>query len=87
MYMLYNATQSHNAYIHTRMSLTHFICFSTGSQESPITFTFLFLKSSVWAASELSSVVQTGVKSAGCENRTPHLNKNNMGNSNNYYEV
>lgn len=55
------------------MSLIQPLCLSTGSQESAITLVFLFLNSSFSLATSPSSVVHTGVKSAGWENSTPHL--------------
>src|SRR5262245_3705232 len=53
------------------MSLIHFLCDSNGSTLTAMTFTFLRANSFLILATAPSSVVQTGVKSAGCENRTP----------------
>ena len=55
------------------MSSIQRLCDSTGSTDSATTFTLRFAKSSLSFAVSPSSVVQTGVKSAGCENSTPHL--------------
>src|SRR5437588_1215265 len=52
------------------MSLAHFSCLSTGSTDSPMTLTFRRSNSGLILAMYPSSVVQTGVKSFGCENRT-----------------
>ncbi len=54
------------------MSFAHFAWFSTGSTLSPMIFAPRFANSSSSAAIEPSSVVHTGVKSLGCENRTAH---------------
>lgn len=51
----------------------HFWWELTESQDKPMAFTFLFWNSGVSLATLPSSVVQTGVKSAGWEKRTPHL--------------
>ena len=55
------------------MSSIHLRCESTGSTDSAITFTLRFANSSFSLAVRPSSVVHTGVKSAGCENSTPQL--------------
>src|SRR5580765_1672506 len=55
------------------MSAAHLLCESTGSTLSPITFTLRFSKSGFSFAMYPSSVVQTGVKSLGCENRIAQL--------------
>ena len=55
------------------MSWIHFLWSSTELQESAMTFAFLFSNSGTIFATTPSSVVQTGVKSAGWENSTPHL--------------
>src|SRR5689334_17892790 len=60
------------------MSLIHFLCESTGSTESAITLTFLLANSSLSLAVNPSSVVHTGVKSAGCENSTPQLSPSHL---------
>ena len=57
----------------TWMSLIQPLCDSTGSQDSAITFAPLLANSGTSAATTPSSVVHTGVKSAGWENRTPQL--------------
>src|SRR6266498_2973495 len=54
------------------MSPAHFEWLSTGSTESPMILTFLRSNSGLIFAMYPSSVVQTGVKSFGCENRTAH---------------
>src|SRR6266568_1547067 len=54
------------------MSFAHFSCLSTGSTESPMILTFLRSNSGLILAMYPSSVVQTGVKSFGCENSTTH---------------
>src|SRR5947207_14985574 len=54
------------------MSLDHLEWLSTGSTDRPITFTFLRSNSGLILAMYPSSVVHTGVKSRGCENRTAH---------------
>src|SRR5215475_8258298 len=46
-------------------------CRSTVSAERPMTFTFRLSNSGFSLAIYPSSVVQTGVKSFGCENRMP----------------
>src|SRR5260221_1994196 len=51
------------------MSAAHFEWFATGSTERPITFTLRFWNSGWSFAMYPSSVVHTGVKSFGCENR------------------
>ena len=51
----------------------HLTWSDTGSTLKPITFTFLFSNSGFILANAPSSVVQTGVKSFGCENKTPQL--------------
>ena len=53
------------------MSLIQPWCFSSGSTLIAITLTFRFSKSPLILATVPNSVVQTGVKSAGCEKRTP----------------
>ena len=55
------------------MSPTQPLCEATGSTESAITLTLRLSNSALSLATRPSSVVQTGVKSAGCENSTPHL--------------
>src|SRR4029078_4341380 len=49
------------------------LCEATGSTDRAIPLTLRFSNSLLSLAEPLSSVVQTGVKSAGCENSTPHL--------------
>src|SRR5215471_3234393 len=53
------------------MSLIHFLCDSSGSTLTAMTFTFLLANSSLILATVPNSVVHTGVKSAGCEKSTP----------------
>src|SRR5471030_2563707 len=55
------------------MSAIHLMCCSTGSTDSAMTLTLRFLNSPPSLAVMPSSVVQTGVKSAGCEYSTPQL--------------
>src|SRR5918998_1577328 len=55
------------------MSPAHFAWLSTGSTESPMIFTSRRSNSGLILAMYPSSVVQTGVKSRGCENRTAQL--------------
>src|SRR6478609_11298308 len=55
------------------MSSDHFACLSTGSTLSPISFTPRLSNSGLSLASAPSSVVQTGVKSFGCENNNAQL--------------
>src|SRR5436309_8099503 len=55
------------------MSLAHPACLSTGSTESPMILTPRLSNSGLIFAIYPSSVVQTGVKSLGCENSTTHL--------------
>src|ERR1700761_6190391 len=50
------------------MSSDHLACLSVGSTESPISLTPRLSNSGFSRASAPSSVVQTGVKSFGCEN-------------------
>src|SRR5246127_2664653 len=52
------------------MSSDHLVCLSTGSTLSPINLTPRLSNSGFSLASAPSSVVQTGVKSFGCENST-----------------
>src|SRR3954467_13764824 len=54
------------------MSCDHFAWLSTGSTDSPMIFVFRRSNSGLMLAMEPSSVVHTGVKSRGWENRTPH---------------
>src|ERR687892_2058690 len=54
------------------MSFAHFSWLSAGSTERPMIFTFLRSNSGLTFAMWPSSVVQTGVKSFGCENSTAH---------------
>src|ERR1700752_1660285 len=54
------------------MSLIQPLCEASGSTLTAITLTFRFSNSALIFATVPSSVVQTGVKSAGCENKTPH---------------
>src|SRR5687768_10153019 len=55
------------------MSSDHFACLSTGSTLSPISLMPRLSNSGFSFASAPSSVVQTGVKSFGCENRSAQL--------------
>src|SRR5437588_12837529 len=55
------------------MSSDHFECLSTGSTESPISLTPRLSNSGFNFARAPSSVVQTGVKSFGCENNSAQL--------------
>src|ERR1035437_8248360 len=55
------------------MSSDHFACLSTGSTLSPISLTPHLSNSGFSLASAPSSVVQTGVKSFGCENSSAQL--------------
>ena len=55
------------------MSCAHLLWFSTGSTERPITLAPRFVNSDSRLATAPSSVVQTGVKSLGCEKRTAQL--------------
>src|SRR3954454_17692690 len=55
------------------MSSDHFACLSTGSTLSPISLTPRWSNSPFNFASAPSSVVQTGVKSFGCENKSAQL--------------
>src|SRR3984957_8638054 len=57
----------------TRMSSDHLACLSTGSTERPISLTPRLSNSGFSLASAPSSVVQTGVKSLGCENSSAQL--------------
>src|SRR6185437_3289842 len=51
------------------MSSAHLECRSTGSTDSPISLTPRLSNSGFSLATAPSSVVQTGVKSLGCENK------------------
>jgi hypothetical protein len=51
------------------MSTAHLWCDATSFADSPMTLTLRFLKSSSRRATSANSVVQTGVKSSGCEKR------------------
>src|SRR4051794_27824249 len=55
------------------MSEAHPLCESSGSTDTPITFTLRLSNSPLRPATAPSSVVQTGVKSFGCENRIAQL--------------
>src|ERR1700685_957808 len=55
------------------MSLIHSLCDSALSTDNAIVFTLRLSNSLASLAVRPSSVVQTGVKSAGCENSTPQL--------------
>ena len=55
------------------MSPIHFLCESTGSTLSAMTFTFRLSNSGFSFATSPSSVVHTGVKSFGCEKRIAQL--------------
>ena len=55
------------------ISSNHFKWSLTPSTLNPITFTFLLSNSGFNLANDPNSVVQTGVKSLGCENKTPQL--------------
>src|ERR1700688_1654954 len=55
------------------MSSDHCACLSTGSTLSPISLTPRLSNSGFSLANAPSSVVQTGVKSFGCENRSAQL--------------
>src|SRR5207248_3409475 len=55
------------------MSSDHFECLSTGSTLRPISLTPRLSNSGLSLASAASSVVQTGVKSFGCENNSAQL--------------
>lgn len=55
------------------MSSIHFKCDSTESIDNAIGLTLRFSNSENKFATRDNSVVQTGVKSAGCENKIPHL--------------
>src|SRR5246127_477561 len=55
------------------MSSDHLACRSTGSTERPISLTSRLSNSGFSFASAPSSVVQTGVKSLGCENSIAQL--------------
>ena len=56
-----------------RLTSNHFRCFWSESQEWPRSLTPRLKNSCASWAMRPSSVVQTGVKSAGCENNTHHL--------------
>src|SRR4051794_2042727 len=55
------------------MSFDHFLWSSTGSAERPMILTLRRSNSAFIFAMVPSSVVQTGVKSFGCEKSTTHL--------------
>src|SRR3979490_1321770 len=55
------------------ISSDHFECLSTGSTLSPISLTPRLSNSGLSLARAPSSVVQTGVKSFGCENSSAQL--------------
>src|SRR5256885_7997342 len=55
------------------MSLAHLLWSLTGSIERPMILVFLLSNSGFNFAMYPSSVVHTGVKSLGCENRIAHL--------------
>ncbi len=53
--------------------LSHAIWEYRESTERPTSSVFMALNSSIIDANVMNSVVHTGVKSAGCENRTTHF--------------
>ena len=53
------------------MSVAHLAWFDTGSTDRPMILTLRLSNSGLSRAMVPSSVVQTGVKSFGCENSTP----------------
>src|SRR5207244_11250227 len=55
------------------MSLAHLLWSSTGSADRPMILVLRLSNSDFNLAMAPSSVVQTGVKSLGCENRIAHL--------------
>src|SRR5262244_1318618 len=55
------------------MSFAQPSCEASGSTDRPMTLTLRLSNSGLSAETRPSSVVQTGVKSLGCENRTPQL--------------
>src|SRR3981189_2380318 len=55
------------------MSLAHLLWSSTGSADRPMILVLRLSNSDFSLAMAPSSVVQTGVKSLGCENRIAHL--------------
>src|SRR5438477_9906271 len=55
------------------MSLAHLLWSSTGSADRPMILVLRLSNSDFNLAMVPSSVVQTGVKSLGCENRIAHL--------------
>src|SRR5215469_16725160 len=55
------------------MSCDHLVWLDTGSTDSPMIFTPRLSNSGLSRAMVPSSVVQTGVKSFGCENSTTQL--------------
>src|SRR3954447_21729024 len=62
------------------MSLDQLACRSTGSTPRPIIFTLRLSKSGFIRAIAPSSVVHTGVKSFGWENRIPHESPSHLWN-------
>ena len=54
---------------HSLMSTTHLWCEARSLADRPMTLTLRFSKSAERRETSASSVVQTGVKSAGCEKR------------------
>src|SRR5882724_4206213 len=60
------------------MSLAQPLCDSSGSTDRPTTLTLRWSNSGLSAETRPSSVVHTGVKSLGCENRTPQLLPRNL---------
>src|SRR3954453_19800915 len=61
------------------MSLIHSLWGSTGSTLTPMTLALRLSNSGLSLATAPSSVVHTGVKSLGWENRTPHLSPSPSG--------
>lgn len=71
----YGNVVSASIFPYVLMSSIHFKCDSTESIERAIGLTFRFSNSGYNWATRDNSVVQTGVKSAGCENKMPHLRR------------
>lgn len=61
------------ATVFTCMSLIQLTCDSTELHDKAATLTLRLVNSGMSLATAPNSVVHTGVKSAGCEKRTPQL--------------
>lgn len=71
--MIGKGKSSDGRLLYACISLIQLWCESTASQDKAIHLILRFVNSGIRDATAPNSVVHTGVKSAGCENRIPHL--------------